>query len=247
MIDLLLILGLVITVLLSIVVYSIDRLINKKEPDRKKYSFIRRYPIILLILLIIFGLIYGYLRNQFARIVILVLLIALPLAFMLYYIRSLDEKGQKKLSIFIMTYVGMILILLSAVIFLMIFHYEKDLEIIKNNGTPMYARENSFFTIDKNTCGTTFYEEMGYRVEYCSKYVNANSYRIKFWFSNEWTYQLDEGIEDSKWCNCEDKKDTKAKKETKEEQKEEPKAIVPNMSKDIDRALEMVEENKFID
>jgi hypothetical protein len=156
---------------------------------------------------------------------------------MLYYIRTLDDKEHKKLSKFIMTYIGMILVLLAATIFLMIFHYEEDLKTIQNNGTPIYARENSFYTINKNTCGTTFYEDIGYRVEYCSKYINANSYRIKFWFSNEWIYQLDEGIEDSKLCNCEEEKVNKEKKEDNKE----TKVIIPNMGKDIDRALDITE------
>ena len=209
MIDQFLIFGLVITILMSLIVYLVLSLLNKKKG--KKTNFF----LILLVFLFIFGLVYGIRINSIFRVICGILLLSIPATGILYYLRVSDKKVDRGIKNFAKTYAGMSLVVLGAVIIIMLFQYNKDLKNIKDDKKPLYAEENSFYTTNKNTCGSTFFEGLGYRVEYCSKYVNKNSYRIKLWVDSKWVYQSnEEGIDDLNWCNCE-------KEETEDNEKQE--------------------------
>ena len=214
MIDTFLIIGLVSTVLLSIIVYLVLNLLNKKKG--KKTNFF----LVLLFFLFVFGLVYGIKINEFFRVICGILLLGLPATGILYYLRVADKKVDRGVKNFLKIYLGMVFVIFGVVVLIMLFHYKKDLENIKDDKKPLYAEENSIFTTDNETCGSTFFEGLGYRVEYCSKYVNKNSYRIKLWADSKWLYQSnEENIDDLNWCMCE--KETTKEEDLEEEEEEQ--------------------------
>ena len=105
--DKFLIFGLIIVLLLSILMYFIDKFINRKKENKKDYSFIKRYPLILITLLTIFAIIYLMKINAYVRIIYAVILLSFPLGGLIYYIRSLDKNIIKKR--FIYTYFAVFL------------------------------------------------------------------------------------------------------------------------------------------
>ena len=240
MVDQFLIIGLVTTILLSLIVFLVLNLLNKK--NGKKTNFF----VILLAFLFVFGLVYGIKINEIFRVTCGVLLLSIPATGILYFLRVSDKKVDRGIKNFIKIYSGMALVVYGAIIMIMLFQYNKDLSYIKNDTKPLYAEEGSMFTTNNNTCGSTFFEGLGYRVEYCSKYVNKNSYRIKLWVDPNWVYQSnEENIDDSNWCNCEkeiveeDEKDNKEKEEKVEkveEKTEEKEKEV--LDKEVDKSLE---------
>ncbi len=258
MIDMFLIIGLVSTVLLSLIVYLVLNLLGKKKG--KKTNFFK----VLFCFLFVFGLVYGIKINEFFRVICGMLLLAIPATGILYYLRVADKKVDKGLKNFTKTYVGMFLVIFGAIIIVMLYHYRKDLNNIKNDKKPLYAEENSIYTTNNKTCGSTFFEGLGYRVEYCSKYVNKDSYRIKLWVDPNWVYQSNEdNIDDLNWCNCERKtdeeeekeeeqveEDSKKEKEEKEEvevEKDDDKKVTRRIDEEIiSDEKEVVEENSEI-
>lgn len=233
MVDQFLIIGLVTTFLLSLIVFLVLNLLNKKKG--KKTNFF----VILFSFLFVFGLVYGIKINEIFRVTCGVLLLSIPATGLLYFLRVSDKKVDRGIKNFAKTYLGMALLIYGAVIMIMLFQYNKDLSYIKNDTKPLYAEEGSLFTTNNNTCGTTFFEGLGYRVEYCSKYVNKNSYRIKLWVDPNWVYQSnEENIDDLNWCNCEKKKEEAEEEEELEEEIEEDNTEEKE-KEEVDKSIEL--------
>lgn len=199
--DIFLIYGLIIVFLLSLLIYLIDKIINRKKEDKKKYSFIRRYPVILFALLFILAIVYLMKTSAFLRISYGIVILSLPLAGLLYYIRNLDSNIIKRKFAF--TYFGVLLTAAGALMVMSIYMYNVDYEDIKEAKNPAFAMKNGAFAYERKSCGTDTYDGLFYRVEYCSKNTaNKDNYRIRFWFDDKWKYEFPNNQDDNKWCKC---------------------------------------------
>ena len=199
--DIFLIYGLIIVLILSLLIYLVDTIINRKKKDKKKYSFIRRYPIILLILLLILLIVYLMKVSAFLRITYGVIILSLPLAGLLYYIRSLDNNIIKKK--FIYTFFAVLITAVGTVTVLSVYMYYSDYQNILEAKNPTFAMKNGIFAYERPSCGTDFYDGLFYRVEYCStNTANKDNYRIRYWFDSKWKYEIPNNQDDNKWCKC---------------------------------------------
>lgn len=145
--DIFLMLGLIVVVLLSLLVYLIDAFINRKKPNKKDYTFFKRYPPILIKLLIVFAIIYLMKVSAFIRIVYGIIIISLPLAGLIYYIRSLDKNIVKRRFAF--TYFAVLLAAAGALMVLMVYMYNADYKEILEAKKPTFAMKNGIFAYEK--------------------------------------------------------------------------------------------------
>ena len=199
--DMFLILGLIIVFLLSLIVYLVDKLLNRKKTDKQNYTFIKRYPVILITFLLVFAIIYLMKISAVMRILYGIIILSLPSAGLIYYIRSLDKNIIK--NSFVKTYFAVLILLLGSVIVLAIYMYNADYQNITEEKKPTFASENGIFSYEKKSCGTETFDGLGYRVEYCSYNTETkDNYRISYWFSKKWVYEVQNNQDDNKWCNC---------------------------------------------
>ena len=194
-------LGLIAVVLLSLLVYLVDAFINRKKVNKKDYTFFKRYPPVLIKLLIVFAIIYLMKVSAFLRIVYGIIIICLPLGGLIYYIRSLDNSIIKKKYAY--TYSAVLLTAVGATIVLSIYMFNADYQDILQAKKPTFAMKNGIFALERKSCGTDTYDGLFYRVEYCSTNTeNKDNYRISYWYSKKWKYEIDNNQVDNKWCKC---------------------------------------------